>query len=117
MTDPASRGPGAPNPAPPSPLPRPEERERVVQALSAHFANDRLSMEEFEIRLERAYKAVSATELATLVTDLPGVQGGDPGSAAALLAPSSDVPARGVVMAVLGANERRGSWLVPRHLK
>jgi hypothetical protein len=94
------------------------ERERVVQALSTHFANDDLSMEEFEDRLERAYKVVSTPQLAALLADLPPLDGADAAARApAILAPPGDVPPRGVMMAVLSGTERRGSWIVPRHLK
>ncbi len=94
------------------------ERERVVEALSTHFANDDLSMEEFEDRLERAYKAASTPQLATLLADLPALDASDAAARApTLLAPPGDVPARGVMMAVLSGTERKGSWLVPRHLK
>lgn len=48
-------------------------RERVVQALCAHYAQDRLTMEELESRLERAQKAVGEPQLAALVVDLPAL--------------------------------------------
>lgn len=110
--------PTAPADQPALAAPTAAERERAVQALSAHFASDRLSMEEFEDRLERAYKAVSVAQLQALCADLPAAGGAQLGSAAsALLVPSGDVPARGMMIAVMGANERGGSWIVPRHLK
>jgi hypothetical protein len=107
-------------PSPPSPaLPSGAARERVIQALCLHFASDHLSMDELERRLELAYKATSATQLDGLVSDLPSLREEDaPDSATpAVLAPASQVPRRGVLLAVLGATTRRGSWLVPRHLK
>jgi hypothetical protein len=114
--------PADPTPAPPNrtpaALPSVAERERVVQALSTHFANDDLSMEEFEDRLERAYKAASTPQLAALLADLPALDASDAAARApAFLAPPGDVPARGVMLAVLSGNERRGSWIVPRRLK
>jgi len=111
-------------PGPAVAAPTAAERERAVQALSAHFASDRLLMEEFESRLERAYKAVSVAQLQALCSDLPAVgegegegEGQPAGAASALLVPSGDVPARGMMIAVMGGNERRGSWIVPRHFK
>jgi hypothetical protein len=114
--------PADPTPAPPNRMtaapPSAAERERVVQALSTHFANDDLSMEEFEDRLERAYKVGSTPQLAALLADLPALDATDAaGRSPAFLAPPGDVPARGVMMAVLSGNERKGSWIVPRHLK
>lgn len=46
-------------------------RERVVQALCAHFARDRLTTEELDSRLERAHQAREDGQLASLVVDLP----------------------------------------------
>jgi Domain of unknown function (DUF1707) len=96
------------------------ERERVVQTLSAHFAHDQLSLTEFEHRLEQAYNVAAVDQLRSLVADLPlstlqatgeGPVAGPP------LVPSSDVPARGAIFAVMGGHERTGSWIVPRQLK
>jgi len=97
--------------------PTASDRERVVQALSAQFANDRLSMDEFEERLERAYKAVSLAQLSSVLADLPAQAGALSAGATPMLVPPSDVPPRGVMIAVLGATGRKGSWIVPRHLK
>src|SRR5436190_22561840 len=65
-------------PSSPPPEQRPlvslaDERERVVQQLSDHFANDRLSLEELETRIELAYKASSTADLQRLTADLPSV--------------------------------------------
>ena len=97
------------------------ERERVVQTLSAHFAHDQLTLTEFEQRLERAYSLTSVAQLESLVADLPAVstlaaiQGA--AAAAPVLVPSSEVPARAAILAVMGGHERAGSWIVPRQLK
>lgn len=98
--------------------PSADARERVVQALCLHFASDRLSVDALEDRLERAYRATSMGQLDDLLADLPSLAGdkSDPGGAV-LLAPPSAVPARGVHLAVMGGSSRRGSWIVPRHLK
>src|SRR5689334_6153664 len=79
------------------------DRERVTQALSLHFAADHIALEELEARLAQAYQATSLTQLEQLVTDLPRLPA-DYASASSvpLFAPSSVVPARGLVMALLG---------------
>jgi hypothetical protein len=82
------------------------ERERVVQALSAHFAQDRLTLTEFEERLERAYNVSAVDQLQSLVADLPApsphaAPQGTTATAPALV-PSSEVPPRGAVFAVMG---------------
>lgn len=47
-----------------------EQRDLVVQRLSDQFAADRLTLEEFERRLDLAYQAQSPAELAALTADL-----------------------------------------------
>ena len=39
------------------------DRERVIQTLCAHYANDHLSTQELEVRFDSAYKAESRAEL------------------------------------------------------
>jgi hypothetical protein len=48
------------------------EREAAAERLSAHAAAGRLSVDELEQRLERAQRAVYATDLEQLERDLPG---------------------------------------------
>jgi hypothetical protein len=97
------------------------ERERVVQTLSTHFAHDQLTLTEFEQRLERAYNVTAIEQLRSLVADLPAVSThtATQGMAATgpALVPSSEVPPRGGIFAVMGGHERAGSWIVPRQLK
>jgi hypothetical protein len=93
------------------------ERDHAIQALSLHYANDLLTDEDFEDRLERAYRATAPAQLDALFVDLPGAVVHASGGATPHLAPAREVPPRGVVIAVMGGSERAGSWLVPRHLK
>ena len=100
-----------------SPAPTSADRERVVQELSLHFAADHLSLDELEARLKLAYESPSMRQLDGLASDLPQIRD-DPGLGyAPMYAPSEVVPARGIVIAVLGGTSRKGSWIVPRHLK
>lgn len=48
-----------------------EDRERIATALGAHYAAGRLTLEEFQERLDRAYAAKTLGELDGLMTDLP----------------------------------------------
>jgi hypothetical protein len=108
-------------PSSPSPEQRPilslaEERERVIQLLSDHFANDRLSLEDLESRMELAYKSATLADLERLTADLPT-------AAAAQLPvplPADELPAtspdRERVFAVMSETSRRGAWLVPQRL-
>ncbi|MBL1080412.1 DUF1707 and DUF2154 domain-containing protein [Streptomyces actinomycinicus] len=101
------------------------DRERVAEVLRDALAEGRLDMDEFEERLEAAYKARTYGELAPLTRDLPA------GGAVAPPVPVSFVkhPAeRGswasrVVggegsstggVAILSGFERRGRWTVPK---
>src|SRR5690242_2804848 len=105
----------------PSPEQRPipsftDERERIIQQLSEHFANDRLSLDELESRMDLAYKARSIGDLQRLTADLP--------SAASVPvpvpAPAEELPAisrdRERIFAVMSETSRRGSWMVPQRL-
>lgn len=49
------------------------ERERIVEALSAHYAEDHLSTQDLEARFERAYRATSSTELQQVLAGLPAL--------------------------------------------
>jgi hypothetical protein len=101
--------------------PRPpgaEEREIVAQELALHFAADHLSLDELEERLSLVYGAPTPAQLHGLVSDLPSLDRRklDSGNTP-MFAPTAMVPNRGVVIALLGGADRKGSWLVPRELK
>lgn len=49
------------------------EREEVVQALCAHYAQDHLSTGELESRFERVYKSTDRRELRTVLEGLPAM--------------------------------------------
>ncbi|MFC5722814.1 DUF1707 domain-containing protein [Streptomyces gamaensis] len=99
------------------------ERERIAETLREAVAEGRLTMEEFEQRLDAAYKARTHGELQPLVRDLP-VSGTvvDTGSAAGSAQPEErDWAARvgGTAtsrtgVGVMGGFVRRGNWTVPR---
>lgn len=48
------------------------DRHRVVELLGKHFAEGRLSVDEFDERVGRAHAAVHLDELPALTADLPG---------------------------------------------
>lgn len=97
--------------------PSAEERERVVDALCAHFAADTITSDELERLLDRVYAAESRAALLAIVDDVPALPEEFASRRTPLLVPPSEVPERGVLLAVMAANERKGSWIVPRHLK
>jgi len=105
----------------PSPEQRPavsfvDERERVIRLLSDHFANDRLSLEELESRMDLAYKAGSLADLQRLTADLPNI------AAAPVAVPTPPeelaalAPDRERLFAVMSETHRRGAWIVPQRL-
>jgi hypothetical protein len=92
-------------------------RERTIERLSTHFANDRLSIDELDTRLERAYAATSLAELDALTADLPDAHSSTVEQSAA--APSRAIeryegPA--TIRAILSETRRGGLWVVPPQL-
>jgi hypothetical protein len=49
------------------------ERERIVESLSAHYAEDHLTTQELEQRFERAYRAKTLTDLQAVLSGLPAL--------------------------------------------
>ena len=92
-------------------------RTQIVQILGDSFAADRLSLEELESRLERAYKARTVTDLRALVDDLgPAAEQAAPSDATAV-ARRDALPQAAeskTLLAVMGGVVRRGMWAVPR---
>ncbi len=82
--------------------PAPAARAQVIELLQARFAEDHLTMDEFERRVAAAYQAKSVADLDALVGDLR------PASAALV------VPERGKLSAIFSSNDRDSSMVVPR---
>ncbi|MCE2455711.1 MAG: DUF1707 and DUF2154 domain-containing protein [Gemmatimonadetes bacterium] len=103
-------------------------RERVVDSLGERFAEDLITVEEFERRVDLAYSVSSVRELEALLTDLPeapgtapvvvgqGVAANErgPWPAAPLAARQAAVSGHAEevesVVAVFGGTVRGGSW-------
>lgn len=91
-------------------------RDRILERLGVHFAHDDLTMPELEQRLEMAFRARDEAALQEIVADLPLRD--ESGVSQSLVAPDATVvPPRGVLGAFMGGSARKGSWIVPRHLK
>jgi len=97
-------------------------RQKTIDALCEHFANDALSVEDFEHRMDLAHKADSSDDLRKLLTDLPSgdlpVRREDVAPTAIERArasvPASRVKERGFMVAALGGMERKGRWIPAR---
>ena len=96
------------------------ERERTIEVLSEHFAQDNLSLEELEHRIEQTYRATSVANLRDLTKDLPAeasapvpTKKGGRGQAPV---PEIFAPERDRIVSVMAQTKRRGMWQPPRHL-
>jgi Domain of unknown function (DUF1707) len=101
----------------------PQVRERVIQQLTEAFAQDLISVEELEHRLEHVYRAQSAAETEAIVVDLrsaaatgslPGPNADEPRQSRDL---APDVPTRDRFVAILSSSSRRGPLSVPHRLE
>lgn len=96
-------------------------REQKIAELSSHFANDDLTLEDLERRIEQVYKAASVAELDTITADmhsLPAPSGRSPEVRPAPAA--SRTPAAyansGRILSIMGESRRMGRWQVPQRL-
>ena len=78
-----------------------DAREHAIAALTRHFAEDRLSLEEFDRRAELAFSVATVAELEGLTADVGG-------------APTTPVEAPGRLRALFSSQERSGPAIVPR---
>ncbi len=88
----------------------------VVDALSTHFANDVLDMDEFEQRVDLAHRATSVAKLDELLTDLEPAVDEEPSEAPQVAIATRDRMAKRV-LSILGGIQRKGTWRVPKQLR
>jgi hypothetical protein len=98
-----------------------EQRAQVIDRLCEHFAQDRLTLEELERRIDVAERSRDRQELGALLADL---QPQTPAVAAAAPAPvpstrRAALPVErntnGAVLAIMSGAERRGVWRPAEH--
>jgi hypothetical protein len=100
------------------PAPLNHTRQLAIDALCEHFANDALTVEEFESRVDVAHRATSLEELRALLTDLPTSNlpvAPDSAPKPAVregftVAPRAHAKENGYAIAVMGGTRRRGRW-------
>jgi hypothetical protein len=106
-------------------------RERAIRLLTDRFADDTLTVDEFEARLDRMYQAAAPADLEALTADLVGPTGvtgepRSPGGATAAIARAAtgarrfpapgDTPALRRIFALMSESKHTGRWVVPRRL-
>jgi hypothetical protein len=94
-------------------------REQKISELSTHFANDDLSLEELERRIERVYRANSVAELEEITADLrlavaPAVPTST-GQTSRAVATSYEL-ASTRLLSFMSSTRRVGRWAVPQTL-
>lgn len=92
------------------------QREQTIERLTSSFADDQLTMDEFERRAELVYGALTVVQLQQLVADLPG----NSAAAASELGTSTNIENTSkteTIRTVFANTERRGSERVPRRLR
>ena len=85
------------------------DRERVAERLRDAAGEGRLTVDELDDRVERAYASRTAAELAELTTDLPATATGRE------VTPSGRKPRR-LLVSVMGGGNLRGRWRAGRKL-
>ncbi len=96
-------------------------REQKISELSQYFANDDLTLDDLERRIERVYRAANVLELEEITADLRT-------TASAAEAPTSlrgparniapiSAPAQGRMLAFMGETKRLGRWQVPQQFE
>jgi hypothetical protein len=97
-----------------------EQRDRTIQTLIDHFAEDRLTMEQLEQRLDAAHRALKPTELSQLTADLPAHAAPAPVAQPERRPTERPVQAvdavreHQVMVAIMGGVEKKGRWTPAR---
>src|SRR5215213_8187303 len=102
----------------------PQARDKKINELSLHFANDQLTLEDLERRIEQVYKAGSVVELEAITADLAVIPTPAEASTggrvakkkknAKALAAHADY-AR--ILSFMGETRRVGRWTMPQRLE
>jgi hypothetical protein len=100
-------------------------REQKINELSVHFANDDLSLDDLERRIEQVYKAGSVADLEKITADLkqavaapsePALQLSKSGRASTKSNLSAPYQASTRLLSLMSSTRRVGRWVVPQKL-
>ena len=89
-------------------------RERTIRLLTDRFADDTLSLDQFEALLDRMYRAGTAAELDALVREVE-TRATRRGPLVAPAYAEPGTPRR--VLSIMSNTERTGHWAMPRQLE
>jgi len=109
-----------PENAEPRPAALRSRRDEVINTLTSAFAQDDLSVEEFERRLDVAHRSSELAQLDALLADLPSAHLPVPAAPAATPAPVKPPPVpieqrpSETMVAIMGGVERKGFWVPAR---
>lgn len=92
------------------------EREHVVQLLCQRYAQDALTTEELEARLEAAYRAKDLSELQALTRTLPVAAAGAPAIATQRQG-HAPAAAQQRILSVMADVRKRGEWEPARNIR
>ena len=102
------------------PVPSRTRRDDTIQALSAAFAQDEISVEEFERRVDIAHRASAPAELDALLSDLkvslpvPAKSAPTPAPRTPAAALPAEIREHQTLVAIMGGVERKGAWVPAR---
>lgn len=96
-------------------------RQVTIDALCEHFANDAMTVEEFEARIDVAHRATTLDELRDLLSDLPSgnlpaaAHSAHPATrATGRVAPREHQKETSYAVAIMGGSRRQGQWTPAR---
>ena len=91
------------------------ERAKVIEALTEHFAQDRLSMEELEARLDKVYAASTPSALMAVIADLPPLTApAESAATAPVVHDAEGARSQKSLFAFMSGIVRKGPWEVPK---
>lgn len=99
-------------------VPLKRQREHTVQLLIDHYAADRLTVDEFESRVDSAWSATTTGQLERLLSGLPALATStelEPAPPVATVS-ADQVKDFGMQIAIMGGSERKGQWTPPRKM-
>ena len=92
----------------------------MIQLLTEHFAQDHLSLEELEARMDRVYAAPDTLELSRVLDGLPALETAGQANASSAASPGHVARAgereSTTLFALMSGAVRRGAWAVPRKI-